>query len=195
MECGTIWMEYFTFTVQDVEWAAKRKVAENTYEPVENACAECHHSVTHGWSDLLWPDAVARSKLSNTFREDVLHANAVCRGEPGEVLIEERVMTLLTTGKQVEREAWSYNEKGFVKRFGCTPVQAGLAPEEDADEFGQPWKGVVVFDEEEESKDKIKVKFFHQQVDQYVLTVFKPGQAVRRCQGRDHFDWLRHARL
>ncbi len=195
MECGTGGVEYLNFGVQEVEWAAKRKVAQNTYEPVENACAECHHSVTQGWPDLPWPDAVAKSILSTTFREDVLHSDAVRRGDPGAFLLKEKVMTLLTTGKQVEREAYSYNEKGFVKRFGCTPLQAGLVPEEDADEFGQPWKGVVVFDEDEESKDKIKVKFFHRQVDQYVLTVFNPEQAVRRRQGRDHFDWLRQARL
>ena len=182
--------------MKEVEWAAKRKIAEHIYEPVEDACSECHFSVKEGWCDLDWRDAVAKALVDGSFKQDVVHANNVRAAREGAFLVEEKVITLVTTGRETERYAWSYSKTGFSKKYGQAPDVAGYNLEEDTrDEFGNAWEGVTIFDDDADEIDRKRVRYFHQHVDQYLLTGFKPERAVRRHQGRDHFHWLRNSRL
>ncbi len=179
-------------TPSQVEWRAKKVVATNTYIPVENACVECPATVAEGWPNLTWDDAVGKACQEPTFRKEVLTANSVRLGQEKDKFLKQEVLTVLTSGKRIENSAWSYSEKGFVKKFGITVEQAGLKLEDDCDEFGETWRGVTIADESADGeKERRKVTFFTERVDQYLLTTFRPEDSIRQGQARDHFEWVR----
>ena len=179
---------------QEVDWAAKKILATNVHMPVEDACVECHESLSEGWPTLTWPEGTAKAAQDKSFRDEVVLANEIRKGCAVPKFTAEKVMTLLTSERKVQREVWSYNEAGFIQKFGVTAEQAGLAVVADHDEAGEPWKGIVVAPEEtDEERNRRKVVLSHSRIDQYLLTGFTPHNAIRDRQGRDHFEWLRNA--
>ena len=145
---------------QEVEWAARRQVAKNTYEPVDDACVECHCSVTEGWG-LGWPDARANAALNEAFREEVCSANAARNGV-GDPLLTEKVLTVLTTGRRIEREGWSYTQAGIAKKYQNTPEVLQMELKDDVDEHGRPRLAVDVMEDDEWGEDRKKVVLFHE---------------------------------